>query len=100
MVMEKGLIADSSQKTPGPYLRRRRVDKVWTIEAPAVPRHTTGVARRERAPLKPKPDVKTQRAGKLQEQIKRWESKLKRAQTALKKLRPKLKRYEKLGVIA
>jgi hypothetical protein len=50
--------------------------------------------------LKPKPDVKTQRAGKLQEQIKRWESKLKRAQTALKKLRPKLKRYEKLGVIA
>jgi hypothetical protein len=48
----------------------------------------------ERQAKKPKDDVQLQRYQRALAAEKRWTTKLKRAQTALKNLRPKLRRYE------
>lgn len=44
---------------------------------------------------KPKKPIQVVRFEKISEQVKKWESKFKRAENALKKLRPKLSYYEK-----
>jgi len=68
---------------------KRRVRQAWKVIAPAKPKYTTGVPKRE---SKPKPDIKVLRAAKLADDIKRWERKEKLAKTKLKKLRSRLKR--------
>jgi predicted SprT family Zn-dependent metalloprotease len=50
----------------------------------------------EKAQPKPKQDVQVKRYEAVLAQERRWQTKLKRAQTALKKLRPKLRRYERV----
>lgn len=76
---------------------RARVVKVWRVVAPSTPKYTTGVTRK--AKPKVERDIRVDRAKKIEAQIQGWTSKLKRAQNALSKLRPKLRRYQKLGVI-
>jgi hypothetical protein len=58
-----------------------------------------GKLKRAEKPLPPARDVKVARAQKLADQIARWEAKERRARAALKKLRPKLARYQRMGVI-
>lgn len=101
----KGTICDTSVITPKPaddyHRKQRRVKAVWKVEAPEKPKYTIDdpITPPKREP-KPKPDIKIVRAQRLVEQIKWWEAKEKRAKTALAKLRPKLRRYQKLGVAA
>lgn len=79
----------------------RRVQRVWEVEAPAEPKYTLAdpIAPPPRAP-KPKRDIKQVRMARLAAQIAEWESRERRAKNALKKLRPKLRRYERIGVAA
>lgn len=84
---------------------RRKVKSAWRVFAPAVPKEPTGIA-------KPATKLKTpdqvsarrqakvlERAKRVQQQVTDWQGRMKRAQTALKKLRPRLRRYQKLGLI-
>jgi hypothetical protein len=105
MTTSGGFYGDSNNMYEGPqpiesyHRAKRRVRRAWRVFAPALPMYTLedriAAAPRER---KPKEDIRVVRARKLAAQVKAWESKKKRAETALKKLRPKLRRYEKLGI--
>lgn len=85
----KGECSDMTAARPA-----KRVIKAWTVQAPAVPRYTTG------APItakvsKPAPDIRSERAARIQMRIVQWERKAKRAATALRKLRRQAAYYER-----
>lgn len=104
MVTCQGLYCDNSTlQGPKPAedygKRTRRIKHVWQITAPATPMYTVN------DPIEPpprehkaKPDIKTARMQRLATQIATWEAKERRAKNALKKLRPKLARYQRLGI--
>jgi hypothetical protein len=105
VVVHKGTYCDSGTRgVPKPIAdagscARWKVHKAWVVTAPERPRYTIDdpIVAAPR-PKKPKPDLREQRMAALAAQIKRWETKEKRAKTALKKLRPKLARYQRQGV--
>lgn len=78
---------------------KRRVTNVWKVSAPTTPLYTAADLVKTERPPKPKVDIKIVRAANIQAQIKRWETKEKRAKTALKKLRAKYNYYKSTGVI-
>lgn len=103
MALHNGVLADNSNPLGVPvadYKRgTRRVLAAWAVSAPTTPVYTQAdpiaVAPR---PAKPKPDIKAVRMARLAAQIATWEAKERRAKTALLKLRPKLRRYQRLGI--
>lgn len=105
MATHKGMFCDTSSldgpRTIEGYRKvMRRVQRVWEVDAPETPMYTVSdsIAPPPRE-KKPKPPIQVLRARRVAAQIKAWETRLKRAQTALKKLRPKLRRYERLGIV-
>jgi hypothetical protein len=74
----------------------KRVQQAWKVTAPAQPKYTSGIVHRLRKP-KEKRDLRAERYGNVLAKIKRWESKLKRANTELKKLLRQKRYYEQQG---
>lgn len=104
MASHKGLFCDTwSLSGPVPiegyWKAQRRVRRAWTVQAPTTPLYTTGEPVKMERPSKPKVDIKVARAEKILGQIKQWETKEKRAKTALKKLRAKAAYYRTTGVL-
>lgn len=97
-----GHYADSANfdKTALEGADRRRLVNVWRVFAPVEPRFPTGIVKQVRPKKTGGPTPQQKRAQTLLVQMREWEKRKKRAETALKKLRPKLRRYEKLGVLA
>ena len=85
---------------------RRKVKSAYRVFAPETPRQPTGIAKRTRTPKTPeqvserRDATVLKRAKAVRLQVTEWEARIKRAQTALKKLRPRLRRYQKLGLVA
>jgi hypothetical protein len=95
MAVYRGTFCDTSHLQPTPVegypKAKRRVRRVWRIEAPAEPQAGAYVPPvRE---TKPKPDLRTVRAARVAARIKSWTTKRKRAETALRKLRRQARYY-------
>lgn len=103
MVTAQGTYCDTSsldgpRPIEGYHQTQRQVLRAWRVEAPTTPKYTLADEVEKLRPPKAPRNLKAERAKKLAQQIKVWESKERRAKNALKRLRPKLARYLKNGV--
>jgi hypothetical protein len=85
VVVHKDTLSDS-------FLRpNRQVQKVWRVEAPAEPRYKAPTPK----PPKPKPDIKQVRRERVVQRLAAWQSKLKRAESAIRKLNRQVRYYSR-----
>lgn len=73
----------------------KRVVKAWIVKAPAKPKYTTGAQPRKPREKKPKPPLTEIRARRVDQKLKDWQTKLKRAANAIKKLKRQQAYYAK-----
>lgn len=85
----KGVCSDHSMNCPN-----WRVKHAWKVIAPTAPKFGAYIPLPK--PTKPKPDPRRVRYENTLRKIKAWETKAKRAKTALRKLNETRKYYEKL----
>lgn len=100
MATYKGTLCDTSNLAPvqidGYQHASRRVRRAWRVDAPATPMYTTADTQAVR-PTKPEPNIREVRAANVAAQIKKWDTKRKRAETALRKLRKRERYYARVG---
>lgn len=98
MATFKGQFVDTAHREPTPvqgYSKAtRRVVRVWRVDAPAVPKFTVDdpITPPPR-PAKSKPDIRDVRAARVAARLKAWQTKRKRAETAIRKLRRQARYY-------
>jgi hypothetical protein len=101
MVCERGRVFDNGHPAGmgiDAYPKaRRRMCAAWRVVAPLMPKYTldTMLAAEAAKPPKPPRDLKVERRGKVEADIKRWQRKEKLAKTKLRKLRARLRYYER-----
>jgi hypothetical protein len=99
MVCEAGMMADTRNMTPIPieqYGRATwRVQRAWKVTAPETPRYTVNDPLTQVREKKPKPDIKVVRYERAIASLKRWQSKAKRAETAVRRYRKQVRYYER-----
>jgi hypothetical protein len=98
MVASGGMVADTTYPTPvaiEQYPKHtRRVVQAWRVVAPETPRYTVADPIDPVREPKPKPDIRLVRYQRAVDNLKRWQTKAKRAETAMRKLRKQVRYYE------
>jgi hypothetical protein len=95
-----GLVCDTYCKTPTPVAEypkpQLRVVRAWRVEAPESPKYTIADPIKPQRAAKPPRDLKAERHTKALAVQKKWQRKLKLAQTKLKAANAKVRYYERV----